>query len=121
MLDQEAKEEIDSMSTLCLDQLQCMRERHTESITNIRNQAEKCLRNDYLVDQHNSSTSKIKVIAIPSLASIEEMRAAVIGDPMTKLTSENIPNCGRTESKIQQGQPPCFGLSQNRTPFADVN
>lgn len=49
MLDQEAKKEIDSISILCLDQLKGITENHSESVTKIRNQAEKCLRKDYLV------------------------------------------------------------------------
>ncbi|GFZ11044.1 ATP binding microtubule motor family protein [Actinidia rufa] len=121
MLDQEAKKEIDSMSILCLDQLSCIREKHTDSITNIRNQAEQCLRKDYLVDQHTSTTPKMKVIAVPSLASIEEMRTSPMGDLTEKITSENRPRCGSMESKIHQQQEACFGASQNRTPFADVN
>ncbi|XP_057471341.1 kinesin-like protein KIN-5B [Actinidia eriantha] len=121
MLDQEAKKEIDSMSILCLDQLSCIREKHTDSITNIRNQAEQCLRKDYLVDQHTSTTPKMKVIAVPSLASIEEMRTSPMGDLTEKISSENRPRCGSMESKIHQQQEACFGASQNRTPFADVN
>ncbi|KAL7248280.1 hypothetical protein ACSBR2_003069 [Camellia fascicularis] len=119
ILDQETKEEIDSMSTLCLNQLKCVRENHTESITNIRNQAEQCLRKDYLVDQHTSTTPKSKIIVVPSLASIEEMRTPAVGDLMANFTR---PNFGCTESKIQQHQQGlCVEASPNRTPFADVN
>ncbi|THG15600.1 hypothetical protein TEA_009148 [Camellia sinensis var. sinensis] len=118
MLDQETKEEIDSMSSLCLNQLKCVGENHTESITNIRNQAGQCLRKDYLVDQHTGTTPKLKIIAVPSLASIEEMRTPAVGDLMANFTR---PNLGCTESKIQQQQGQCVGASPNRTPFADVN
>ncbi|KAF5953795.1 hypothetical protein HYC85_006651 [Camellia sinensis] len=93
MLDQETKEEIDSMSSLCLNQLKC-------------------------VDQHTSTTPKLKIIAVPSLASIEEMRTPAVGDLMANFTR---PNLGCTESKIQQQQGQCVGASPNRTPFADVN
>ncbi|GMP64200.1 hypothetical protein CsSME_00025586 [Camellia sinensis var. sinensis] len=95
MLDQETKEEIDSMSILCLNQFKC-------------------------VDQHTSTTPKLKIIAMPSLASIEEMRMPAVGDLMANFTR---PNLGCTESKIQQHQQRlCLGASpNNRTPFADVN
>ncbi|CAL5398988.1 unnamed protein product [Camellia sinensis] len=95
MLDQETKEEIDSMSILCLNQLKC-------------------------VDQHTSTTPKLKIIVVPSLASIEEMRTPAVGDLMVNFTR---PNLGYTESKIQQHQQGlCLGASpNNRTPFADVN
>lgn len=112
-LDQEAKKEIDSSSILCLDQLKCIRENHTERVTKIRNQAEQCLRKDYLVDQNNSTSPIRQKISVPSLESIEELRAFAVGDVMEKLTSEKQPNC----IKIQQ---PCLA-SQNRSPFADVN
>ncbi|XP_052172613.1 kinesin-like protein KIN-5B [Diospyros lotus] len=119
MLDQEAKKEIDFMSTMCLDELKNVRENHTEGITNIRNRAEQCLRKDYLVDQH--TTPKMKVIAVPSLESIEEMRTPAIEDLMGKFAPENRPNLAGTESKIQLQHRPFVGVSPNRTPFADVN
>lgn len=47
--DHETKKELDSMSSLCLDQLKSIREKHSGSISDIRNRAEHCLRKDYLV------------------------------------------------------------------------
>ncbi|KAI8556551.1 hypothetical protein RHMOL_Rhmol05G0262200 [Rhododendron molle] len=113
MLDQEAKKEIDSISILCLDQLKGISGNHSESVTKIRNQAEKCLRKDYLVDENNSTSVIRQAIAVPSLASIEEMRTPPVRDLIEKFTSEKQSNC----NKIQQ---PCLA-SQNRSPFADVN
>ncbi|XAR68983.1 Plus-end-directed kinesin ATPase [Bertholletia excelsa] len=111
MLDREAKKAIDAMSTLCLDQLKGLRENHRENVNSIRNRAEQSLVKDYLVDQRTSTTPKRKVIAVPSLESIEEMRTPPIGDLVANFS---------IECKIQQ-QRPCFGASPNRTPFADVN
>ncbi|CAL5350669.1 unnamed protein product [Camellia sinensis] len=73
-----------------------------------------------MVDQHTSTTLKLKIIAAPRLASIEEMRTPAVGDLMANFTR---PNLGCTESKIQQHQQrPCLGASpNNRTSFADVN
>ncbi|CAL5419698.1 unnamed protein product [Camellia sinensis] len=73
-----------------------------------------------MVDQHISTTLKLKIIAAPRLASIEEMRTPAVGDLMANFTR---PNLGCTESKIQQHQQrPCLGASpNNRTSFADVN
>ncbi|XP_058215072.1 kinesin-like protein KIN-5B [Rhododendron vialii] len=113
MLDQEAKKKIDSISILCFDQLKGITENHSESVKIIRNQAEKCLRKDYLVDENNSTSAIRQAIAVPSLASIEEMRTPPVGDLIEKFTSEKQSNC----NKIQQ---PCLA-SQNRSPFADVN
>ncbi|KAE9447835.1 hypothetical protein C3L33_20261, partial [Rhododendron williamsianum] len=96
MLDQEAKKEIDSISILCLDQLKGITENHSES-----------------VDENNSTSAIRQAIAVPSLASIEEMRTPPVGDLIEKFTSEKQLNC----NKIQQ---PCLA-SQNRSPFADVN
>lgn len=48
-LDHENKKEIDSMTTSCLGQAKSMQEKHGESISNIRSQAEKCLTKDYMV------------------------------------------------------------------------
>uniref|UniRef100_A0A5B7BVW2 Kinesin motor domain-containing protein n=1 Tax=Davidia involucrata TaxID=16924 RepID=A0A5B7BVW2_DAVIN len=112
-LDHETKKEMDSMSTLCLDQLKSIRELHGESISNIRNRAEQCIRKDYLVDQHTNMTPKKQVIAVPSMASIEEMRTPAFEDLVKNIISEN--------RQKQQQQQPCLGASPNRTPFADVN
>ncbi|KAF5940601.1 hypothetical protein HYC85_021768 [Camellia sinensis] len=72
------------------------------------------------VDQHTSTTPKLKIIAAPRLSSIKEMRTPAVGDLMANFTR---PNLGCTESKIQQHQQgPCLGAPpNNRTPFADVN
>ncbi|CAL5350672.1 unnamed protein product [Camellia sinensis] len=73
-----------------------------------------------MVDQHTSTTLKLKIIAAPRLASIEEMRTPVVGDLRANFTR---PNLGCTESKIQQHQQGlCLGASpNNRTSFAVVN
>lgn len=49
MLDHEKTKEMDSMTTLCLDQLKSVQDNHSESISTMRNQAEKCLVQDYAV------------------------------------------------------------------------
>lgn len=49
MWDRESKREIDSITTICLDQLKFVREKHGENISTIRNQAEKCFTKDYMV------------------------------------------------------------------------
>ncbi|KAM7509768.1 hypothetical protein LguiB_008643 [Lonicera macranthoides] len=121
-MDHETKKELDSMSTLCLDQLKSIREKHSGSISNIRSRAEHCLRKDYLVDQNTgTNTPTNRVIEVPSLASIEELRTPAFDD----LISENIPKCfnNNNESKkiIQQQQELNVGASPNRTPFASVN
>ncbi|XP_044495874.1 kinesin-like protein KIN-5B [Mangifera indica] len=118
MRDQESKKEIDSMTTACLDQLKLIQEKHGENITSIRNQAEKSLTKDYLVDQHSSTTPKKRLITVPSLASIEEMRTAMAFE---NLEEGNIVDhrskLGHNESKNM----PIVAASPNRTPFADVN
>ncbi|KAK2657957.1 hypothetical protein Ddye_011009 [Dipteronia dyeriana] len=118
----ESKKEVDSMTTTCLDQLKLIQATHGESITNIRNQAEKSLTKDYLVDLHTSSTPKKRIITVPSLASIEEMRT-----PSENLTEEeNISynrskSQGHPETKMQQQQLLHMAASPNRTPFTYVN
>lgn len=123
-LDHETKKEFDSMYSLCAEQLNHIREKHGESILNIRNRAEQCLRKDYLVDEQ--TTPKKRVIAIPSLAAIEETRTTqACEDLIGCANSENRPKCCNNDSKIheqqQQQQQQCVGASPNRTPFADVN
>ncbi|KAH7512980.1 kinesin-like protein KIN-5B [Ziziphus jujuba] len=105
LLDLENKKEIESMTTLCLDQLDSIQDKHGESISSIRSQAEKSLTKDYLVDENHMPNKK--VIAVPSLASIEEMRSPAFENLNNKTAS-------RIESKIPR-------LSPIRTPFVDIN
>ncbi|KAG7964695.1 hypothetical protein I3843_09G183900 [Carya illinoinensis] len=119
ILDRENKKEIDSMTTLCLDQLKLTQEKHGGSMSNIRSQAEKCLVKDYLVDEHTSATPKKRDIAVPSLASIEEMRTPIFEiENKDNNTSEDGLKWAVTESKI-----PHLAASPmlQRTPFADIN
>ncbi|KAF3442909.1 hypothetical protein FNV43_RR16827 [Rhamnella rubrinervis] len=111
-LDLENKKEIESMTTSCIDQLKSIQEKHGGSISNIRSQAEKCLTKDYMVDEH-PNTPKKKVIAVPSLASIEEMRSTAMKN---HTISENIATWTRTESKI-----PRLNASPVRSPFSNIN
>ncbi|XP_030926960.1 kinesin-like protein KIN-5B [Quercus lobata] len=106
MLDHENKKEIDSITTSCLDQIKLIQETHGTSISDIRSQAEKCLVKDYLVDNHTSTTPKKRVMVVPSLASIEEMRT-----PAYEISEKGV-MLALTESKIPHLQ---------RTPFADLN
>ncbi|XP_068341884.1 kinesin-like protein KIN-5B [Pyrus communis] len=108
MLDYEKTKEIDSVTAVCVDQLKSAQEKHGDGVSTIRNQAEKCLVQDYLVDKHAGATKK-PVIAVPSLESIEEMRSSV--DVKEDSTSDN--KLKRSQMEIKIAGP--------RTPFADVN
>ncbi|WJX18262.1 Kinesin-like protein KIN-5B, variant 2 [Trifolium repens] len=110
MMDHENKKEIDSMTTQWLEQLISLQDKHGEDVSDIHIQAEKSLVKDYLVDKHTSSTSHRKVVSVPSLVSIEEMRTNIREDNFVEKRLKWI----EVESKIQR-------LAENRTPFADVN
>ncbi|KAL6133281.1 hypothetical protein ACLB2K_065518 [Fragaria x ananassa] len=109
MQDHEKTKEMDSFTTLCLDQLKSVQDNHSESVSTIRNKAEKCLVQDYVVD--NAGTLKKRVIEVPSLASIEEMRSSLDVKEENVNVFDNKLKRSLTESKI-----PCA-----RTPFSDVN
>ncbi|XP_040947146.1 kinesin-like protein KIN-5B isoform X2 [Gossypium hirsutum] len=117
--DRECKKEIDSLTNCCLDKLKTVQEKHGESISNIRSEAEKCITRDYLVDNH--PIPKKRDIVVPSLASIEEMRTSAFEDiekEENNSENNNRSKWGYNEGKIQQQ---ITSLSPNRTPFADVN
>ncbi|KAL2509461.1 ATP binding microtubule motor family protein [Forsythia ovata] len=111
MLDKESKKQIDSMTMISLDQVKSISLNHGKSISDICNRADQCLRKDYLVDEHTNTTPKKRVIPVPSLESIEEMRAPA---PIVEVDSEKISKWGSAESKILQS---CLEASMNRTPF----
>ncbi|XP_022748299.1 kinesin-like protein KIN-5B [Durio zibethinus] len=121
LCDHQSKKEIDSFTTVCLDQLKTVQENHGESISKIRSEAEKCLVKDYSVDHHSNTTPKKREIVVPSLESIEEMRTPSFEDVKeAENNSKNRSKWDNSESKIQQ-QVTCMAFSPNRTPFADVN
>ncbi|KAI9085849.1 hypothetical protein K1719_032263 [Acacia pycnantha] len=117
MLDRENKKEIDSMTTQWSEQLRSGQEKHGESISSIQTQAEQCLENDYLVDEHTGLTPKKRVIAVPSHASIEEMRTQITEELENSAEKRSKWMMIQAESKI----PRLTVASPNRTPFADVN
>lgn len=110
MMDHENKKEIDSVTTQLLEQLSSLQDKHGGNISDINIEAEKCLVNDYLVDKHTSSTSHKNIVSVPSHASIEEMRTHITEEN----SMENRLKWTAAESKIPR-------LTENRTPFANVN
>lgn len=118
MLDRKIKKELDSMSTLGCGQLKSVQRNHGDNVSKIRKEAEKSLTKDYMLDE--DATPEKREIDVPTLASIEEMRANVseIGDP----TMENISNSSYAAgSKLHQHTHTQQRACPNRTPFADVN
>ncbi|GLT89628.1 hypothetical protein SLE2022_076050 [Rubroshorea leprosula] len=115
--DHDSKEEMDCLTSTCLDQLKTIQEQHGQSISTIRNEAEKCLVKDYLVDQHTDTTPKKRVILVPSLESIEELRTPSYENHKADNYSEGRARWDQNGGKIQ----PLMEFSPNRTPFVDVN
>ncbi|KAL5716614.1 hypothetical protein ACHQM5_009753 [Ranunculus cassubicifolius] len=111
-LDSETKTEMESMSNLCLGQLDSLQENHSENISCIRNEADKCFTKEYAVDE---KVEKREKIVVPTLGSIEEMRTPRLEDLVLKLKCGGASNGG---SKIHT-----CSVSPNsyRTPFAAVN
>lgn len=66
-----------------------------------------------------NTTPKKRAIAIPSLASIEEMRTPAFNDLTENMITDNTSKWAPTDGKIQQQQH--VAASPNRTPFGSVN
>lgn len=115
--DRVSKKEMDCLTSTCLDQLKTIQEQHGQGVSNIRSEAEKRLVKDYLVDQHTDTTPKKRVLVVPSLESIEEMRTSSLEKHKGDDVSENVARWSQTGSKVQVQ----MELSPNRTPFASVN
>ncbi|KAK9127151.1 hypothetical protein Syun_015948 [Stephania yunnanensis] len=118
-LDHKVEKEVESMSGLAFDHLQFFRQRHSESVSNIRNQAEQTLAKDYQYQVGHSSytTSKKKAVTVPTLASIEELRTPSLNNLVAKMRSSNNWKGGYLEGKVLQHE----ALSPSRTPFAAIN
>ncbi|KAK4396268.1 Kinesin-like protein KIN-5B [Sesamum angolense] len=107
-LDKANNKEINMIATSSLDQLKLTQLNHSEQISDIRNRSEQCIHKDYLVEQKTNVTPKKRVISIPSLESIEEMRTPICDvDTKNRSKSENNGN-----KSLQD---------QHRTPFQNVN
>ncbi|XP_058109799.1 kinesin-like protein KIN-5B [Magnolia sinica] len=114
LLDEEATKEMESMSIACSDQLKKMQENHTESITEMRNQADRCLRKEYLVDHATNRTPERRAVTVPSLESIEEMRMPSFDNlVMTMRSTKRSSKGGNVELKQQQPSP--------RSPLTAIN
>ncbi|KAL7136508.1 hypothetical protein ABFS83_10G035900 [Erythranthe nasuta] len=108
-LDKENSKEINIITTASLDQLNSTRVKHNENVSDIRNRSEQCIQKDYLVEQKTDVTPKKRVITIPSLESIEEMKTRIVNVDAKNHKSK----WENTENKISP--------HQQRTPFQDVN
>ncbi|KAM3340261.1 kinesin-like protein KIN-5B [Capsicum galapagoense] len=115
-LDMDHKKRIESMSSICMNQLSSTQQNHGECVSDIQCTAEQCLQKDYLVDMCTDKTPMKRVIQIPSLSPIEDMRTVI-----SKVSLENEPKWSGAEGKNLQQLQQCNGVSPNRTPFADVN
>ncbi|KAK9154233.1 hypothetical protein Sjap_001713 [Stephania japonica] len=119
MLDRKVEKEVESMSRLAFDHLQLFRHRHSESVSNIRSQAEQSLTKDYQyqVGHSSNTTPKKKAVVVPTLTSIEELRTPSLNNLVLKMRSSNNWKGGYLEGKVLQRE----ALSPSRTPFAAIN
>ncbi|GAB4833750.1 hypothetical protein Ancab_031999 [Ancistrocladus abbreviatus] len=117
MVDCQTKKEIDSSLILCINELKASRYKHSESMSSIRTKAQQCITKEYLVDQ--SEAPEKRVIAVPSLESIEKMRTMNFDVILERRGSENMLNNGKIQ--LQQQLPHTPAVSPNRTPFGFVN
>ncbi|PIN15062.1 Kinesin-like protein [Handroanthus impetiginosus] len=108
LLDKVNNKEINMVTATSLDQLKSLRVNHREHISDISNRAEKCIHKDYSIEEKTNVTPKKRVIPIPSLESIDEMRT-----PIYDVDAKNRSKWEKTENKILQ--------DQERTPFQEVN
>ncbi|KAL9237653.1 hypothetical protein vseg_012174 [Gypsophila vaccaria] len=116
--DIETKNQMHSLSSDCVDQLTSLQSEHNRSLSTIRKKAEVCLTKDYMVDYH-SETSK-KVIQVPTLASIEEMRTPAIDDLIESINLGDRSKSSQIETKSLHS-PRCTTPSLDRAPFANIN
>ncbi|KAJ4972271.1 hypothetical protein NE237_005370 [Protea cynaroides] len=114
LLDREAKNRIESISTLSMDQLRSVQDNHSESVSNLRNRAEQCLRKEYLVD--SNGMLKKRAIEIPTMASIEALKT-----PALEVLTEKMKSMNRSKGSNVDGKIHPSIESPNRTPFAAVN
>ncbi|KAF3614841.1 ATP binding microtubule motor family protein isoform 2 [Capsicum annuum] len=86
-LDMDHKKRIESMSSICMNQLSSTQQNHGECVSDIQCTAEQCLQKDYLVDMCTDKTPMKRVIQIPSFSPIEDMRTVI---------SKSVVNIART-------------------------
>ncbi|CAL1399159.1 unnamed protein product [Linum trigynum] len=128
--DQESKKEMDAMATLCMNQLKTIQEEHGESIASIRSKADKCLTQDYEIDEDTSSRPERRVISVPSMSSIEKMRMSfsAAANGSVEEEGENVGHRLSSPSKWSHHQQHQMTESKNpqlvhssRAPLGDVN
>ncbi|KAM0953240.1 putative plus-end-directed kinesin ATPase [Dioscorea sansibarensis] len=73
-LDRDTYEKIDNMTSASQDELRQQRSRHSHKVAEITVNAEKCLEDEYRVAEPSCSTPKRRLINLPSIASIEELK-----------------------------------------------
>ncbi|KAH7656831.1 Plus-end-directed kinesin ATPase protein [Dioscorea alata] len=72
-LDRDTYEKIDNMTSAFQDELRQLRNRHSHRVAEITGNAEKCLEDEYRVEETSCSTP-MRLINLPSIASVEELK-----------------------------------------------
>ncbi|XP_020277289.1 kinesin-like protein KIN-5A [Asparagus officinalis] len=118
-LDRDAHGNIDSMIVPCRVELRDLKSGHHHKITDISENAEKCLEVEYRVDEPSCSTPKRRSINLPSTSAIEELRTPAFEELLKSFWELN-----PSASKQAHGEAKQFSgafESPSRVPLTAIN
>ncbi|KAK6142057.1 hypothetical protein DH2020_013886 [Rehmannia glutinosa] len=118
-LDREACGNLDSMISPCCGDLRELNSGHYHNIVEIKENAGKCLLEEYAVDQPTCSTPRKRPINLPSIASIEELRTPSFEELVKSFwdaKSSKQPN-GEVKHIVENG----IASRDSRAPLTTIN
>ncbi|KAK6142088.1 hypothetical protein DH2020_012190 [Rehmannia glutinosa] len=118
-LDREACGNLDSMISPCCGDLRELNSGHYHNIVDIKENAGKCLLEEYTVDQPTCSTPRKRPINLPSIASIEELRTPSFEELLKSFwdaKSSKQPN-GEVKHIVENG----IASRDSRAPLTTIN
>ncbi|XP_073311252.1 kinesin-like protein KIN-5D [Primulina huaijiensis] len=118
-LDREACTNLDSMIVTCCGDLRELNSGHHHKILEIKENAGKCLIEDYAVDQQSCSTLKKRAINIPSISSIEELRTPSFEELLKSFWDAK--SLKQANGEVKQMLEAVVSLRDSRLPLTAVN
>ncbi|ESQ37425.1 hypothetical protein EUTSA_v10002384mg [Eutrema salsugineum] len=127
-LDNDACAKVNSMIIPCCEDLIELKSDHNHKIVEITDNAGRCLLDEYVVDEPSCSTPRKRLIDIPSIESIEELRTPASEELLRAFRDEKLSKQANGDAAKQQQQHVIrassvyeAAVSESRFPLSAVN
>ncbi|XP_010542610.1 PREDICTED: kinesin-like protein KIN-5A [Tarenaya hassleriana] len=121
-IDKEACTNVNSLIVPCSESLKELKTDHESNVTEIKDNTGKCLCDDYKVDEPSCSTPRKKNYKIPTVGSIEKLKAPAFEELLKEFRGSKSPKeQSNGEVKHNSSNGLCLSVSEPRSPLTAIN